>query len=145
MSRMNLKERENMALIQCPECGKQISETTPACPHCGYQLSSVSAVNTPAQTKIGEIKTNPIVGAGAMFLGIICVPGSLLLGPFFIFPLIGAIALLGVGWGQLTGMQPITCPHCGKPAQISRKSENYKCPICKKRSVRKGDYLHPVM
>lgn len=28
-----------MALISCPECGKQISETTPSCPHCGYRLS----------------------------------------------------------------------------------------------------------
>ena len=24
-----------MALIQCPECGKQISDMAPSCPHCG--------------------------------------------------------------------------------------------------------------
>lgn len=27
-----------MALINCPECGKQVSDTAPSCPHCGYQL-----------------------------------------------------------------------------------------------------------
>ena len=27
-----------MALIDCPECGKQVSDSAPSCPHCGYQL-----------------------------------------------------------------------------------------------------------
>lgn len=26
-----------MALIKCPDCGKEMSSTTPTCPHCGYQ------------------------------------------------------------------------------------------------------------
>jgi zinc-ribbon domain len=29
-----------MALIDCPECKKQISDTAPACPHCGYKIIS---------------------------------------------------------------------------------------------------------
>ena len=33
-----------MALISCPECGKELSDATPACPHCGYPLSSVQTV-----------------------------------------------------------------------------------------------------
>lgn len=28
-----------MALIHCPECGKEISDKAPACIHCGYPLS----------------------------------------------------------------------------------------------------------
>ena len=27
-----------MALINCPECGKQVSDSAKACIHCGYQL-----------------------------------------------------------------------------------------------------------
>jgi uncharacterized membrane protein len=27
-----------MALINCPECGKQVSDSAPSCPHCGYLL-----------------------------------------------------------------------------------------------------------
>ena len=31
-----------MALIKCPECGKEISNQTKSCPHCGYRLNSMS-------------------------------------------------------------------------------------------------------
>ena len=27
-----------MALIKCPECGKEISDKAKACPECGYEL-----------------------------------------------------------------------------------------------------------
>lgn len=33
-----------MALIKCPECGKEISDKAPACIHCGYPINSVSTV-----------------------------------------------------------------------------------------------------
>lgn len=29
-----------MALIKCPECGREVSDKAPACPHCGYPFSS---------------------------------------------------------------------------------------------------------
>lgn len=29
-----------MALVECPECTKQISDQAGACPHCGYALSA---------------------------------------------------------------------------------------------------------
>ena len=32
-----------MALINCPECGKEISDSTKICPHCGYKLKNKSA------------------------------------------------------------------------------------------------------
>ncbi len=28
-----------MALVNCPECGKEISDSAKSCPHCGYPLS----------------------------------------------------------------------------------------------------------
>lgn len=28
-----------MALIQCPECGKEISDKAESCPHCGFPIS----------------------------------------------------------------------------------------------------------
>ena len=30
-----------MALIQCPECGKQVSDKARKCPHCGYPLEDI--------------------------------------------------------------------------------------------------------
>ena len=35
-----MKEKgKNMALINCPECGKQISELAKECPHCGNHVA----------------------------------------------------------------------------------------------------------
>ncbi len=33
-----------MALIKCPECGKEVSNNAAACPHCGCPLQSSSSV-----------------------------------------------------------------------------------------------------
>ena len=38
-----------MALIKCPECGKEISDKAPACIHCGYPLSTTA--NNPSNVK----------------------------------------------------------------------------------------------
>ena len=32
-----------MALIKCPECGKEISSSAKKCPHCGYSLSHATS------------------------------------------------------------------------------------------------------
>lgn len=40
-----------MALIKCPECGKEISDTAKNCIHCGYALKEDS-VTSPQQTII---------------------------------------------------------------------------------------------
>jgi hypothetical protein len=32
-----------MALVQCPECGRQVSEVALACPACGFPFSGVQA------------------------------------------------------------------------------------------------------
>lgn len=31
-----------MALIKCPECGKEISDTSVTCPNCGFRLKLMS-------------------------------------------------------------------------------------------------------
>ena len=140
-----------MALISCPECGKQISETTPSCPHCGYALSSAPAqpqASSPAPTKIGETKSN--IPAGiicvviGLFFSIICIPfiGVFGLG---IFGIIGGLAVLCIGVTKITGSQDIYCPHCGKLSQLGKTAQNFKCPVCKKLSVRDGEYLKPIM
>ncbi len=33
-----MREEKVMALIQCPECGKEISDKAGKCPHCGYPI-----------------------------------------------------------------------------------------------------------
>jgi uncharacterized Zn finger protein (UPF0148 family) len=36
-------EGEVMPLINCPECGKQVSDKAPTCPNCGFPLNSISS------------------------------------------------------------------------------------------------------
>ena len=36
-----------MALIKCPECGKEISDKSPACIHCGYPVAKREKTTTP--------------------------------------------------------------------------------------------------
>ncbi len=34
-----------MALIKCPECGKEISDTIEQCPYCGYRIKNKNTIN----------------------------------------------------------------------------------------------------
>ena len=53
-----------MALIRCPECGKEISDSAQVCPNCG------------CKTELGNqneiMKTSLLVDIGFTVLGIIC-------------------------------------------------------------------------
>ncbi len=37
-----------MALIKCPECGKEVSDQAPACIYCGYPLNTEQQQTSPA-------------------------------------------------------------------------------------------------
>ena len=39
-----------MALIKCPECGKQVSDKANACPNCGYSFLSKKKSNSQAKS-----------------------------------------------------------------------------------------------
>ncbi len=45
-----------MALIKCPECGKQISNMADECPHCGYPLNNTKEEVISSELKIEEPK-----------------------------------------------------------------------------------------
>ena len=45
-----------MALIKCPECGKEISDTAKSCPNCGYEIKKQKS----------NIKKKPIVITGVI-------------------------------------------------------------------------------
>ena len=65
-----------MALIKCPECGKEISDRAQACIHCGYPLAS----NEPVGGKvIIKAQTNPVdVTERQMTFDIFTTSGKLL-------------------------------------------------------------------
>lgn len=51
-----------MALIDCPECGGQVSDRAPTCPHCGVPIAAASAspaANSAAATTL-EAASSPL-------------------------------------------------------------------------------------
>lgn len=40
-----------MPLINCPECGKQVSDKAPTCPNCAFPLNSISSNEATSDTE----------------------------------------------------------------------------------------------
>ncbi len=137
-----------MALVSCPECEKLISDTTPTCPHCGYRLSTEApSASQSLPTEIGALEKNTPTGAikivGGIAIILISIPfiGVFGLG---IFSMIGGFLLFSMGYMNITGLHNVTCPHCKTAGHMTCSAQNYKCPTCKKLSVRKANYLEPI-
>lgn len=47
-----------MALIMCPDCGKDVSDAAPACPHCGRPVTLSSRISPPSS----EVSTIELTG-----------------------------------------------------------------------------------
>ena len=64
-----------MAMIQCPECRREISDQAPNCPHCGTPIAPRHAVPPPTapppQKEAGCLKIGCAVLAGLFLLGLI--------------------------------------------------------------------------
>lgn len=50
-----------MALITCPECGKQISDKAKTCPNCGCPVSDMNTENAEDQST-PEVNANNVAG-----------------------------------------------------------------------------------
>ena len=85
-----------MALMKCPECGKQISDKAVACPNCGCPINSAgsSITSTPTTAQIRVVcKTNTIkVGGQSTKHG--CIVNV---------PVIGSKEILLSAWGGAVG------------------------------------------
>ena len=71
-----------MALINCPECQKEISDKVKACPHCGYPFSNESSGENTQKVEVTDININsqklkPVI-KGTIIIGIIIVIGILI-------------------------------------------------------------------
>lgn len=135
-----------MALISCPECGKQISDSTPSCPHCGYRFST-DTTTSPSPTEIKPSKASIPIGVIEILAGIAIILISI---PFIgvfglgIFSMFAGVVLLGSGFVSIVGTHDVTCPYCKSSGKLAKGAKNYKCPTCKKLSVQENGYLKPV-
>lgn len=134
-----------MALIECPECKKMISDSAPTCPNCGYLMSNqvelenkFTEISDPKYNKVGGVVCITL-GILSILLGIITI--SLIIG---IFVIIGGVILIGTGTGFLKGTCSVNCPYCGKTATMIYGEKNFKCSSCKKISVVDETHLKTV-
>lgn len=63
-----------MALMKCPECGKEVSSAAASCPSCGHPNSAQSQVTAQALVRkwspgIAAVLSLVIPGAGQMYKG----------------------------------------------------------------------------
>lgn len=101
-----------MALIKCPECGKEVSDKALSCPHCGNPLQSTPPainLNAPVQATpsaplppagYGAISSAPKVGIDTQKLKCPYCGGTL-----------GPTDILSSGWAK--------CPTCGETIKLT--------------------------
>lgn len=126
-----------MALIRCPECRKEVSDTAEACPHCGFKIEKQELLSfVPEKTILYNSKPTAkeiIKSVVSIVLGLpLCVLG---IGYGFLPVLIGVI-FIGAGVLFLFANKEGECPYCGQLLRLSRGDAlNHgiyavKCPYC---------------
>lgn len=133
-----------MAMIKCPECGKDISDTATSCPNCGYVITKKTVDISP--TPVPDLQKKPVAGIVCIVAGIIAVIVgipliSIIIG---IFAIIGGLAMIGLGIKGLTGYAECICPYCRAHGELARNATALRCNSCKKTSVLRDGYLYPV-
>ena len=87
-----------MALITCPDCGREISDLAPACPNCGRPIAAAGSRPGILPSNVGAVETRQTPQARAHF------PYPLVLGATLLLVLGAASALV------LTATQPRSQP-----------------------------------
>lgn len=91
-----------MALIKCPECGKEISDSVKICPHCGYSIRKHIRVKNREKDVNANEKKYKNIKMIALAVGIV----------IFIFVLI--VIIPKHQWIEADCINPETCSECGK-------------------------------
>lgn len=130
-----------MALINCPECNREISDNAKSCPHCGYSIKKEQT-----KTELGNVETNAAMGVLYIFLGIVSIIGGLfLLGIIIgIFAILGGLALISIGSSNISGIQNGICPYCNSSLTVRCKDTTVKCPECKNISKKAYNCLEKI-
>jgi hypothetical protein len=124
-----------MALIYCPECGKQVSEKAPTCPNCGAPIATITATGleisseppkfTSQRMQKKQYTFGPsrlIVGLVFLFIGISVFKGGgpeliymfcFVVGIPFIILAFRVPCLFCADCGQYLGTGVRSCPRCG--------------------------------
>lgn len=136
-----------MALIACPECGKEISDAARSCPHCGYAIRE-SAAKQIKRTPLTQKTPSRWYGMFLCVGGMVMALGSLLFCLFFLpFGVIGLVIsamMILAGVEQFKDAQSGTCPYCGNSVTVPTTDHTHKCPHCHKTSTKRDNFLETI-
>ncbi len=136
-----------MALISCPECGKEISDAARSCPHCGYAIREAAA-NQIKRTPLTEKTPSRGYGLFLCILGMVVTLGGLLFCLFFlplgIIGLAVSAMMILAGVEQFKDAQNGVCPYCGNSVTVPTKDLTCKCTHCHKTSTKKDNFLETI-
>lgn len=121
-----------MALINCPECGKEISDKAASCPHCGNPINQPTnrpiATSTPTNEdlmKCPKCNSTQLTSNQKGFSGGKAAAGAILA---------GGIGLLAGTIGSSNVI--ITCLRCGHKFKAGDyANEKYKCDETRERDI----------
>lgn len=68
-----------MALIKCPECGKEISDKATVCPNCGYPITSEPIIDSNTDGE-SEGKSDTMQGILSIVFGVLGIIFALIIG-----------------------------------------------------------------
>ncbi|WP_081619660.1 zinc ribbon domain-containing protein [Thioalkalivibrio sp. ALE12] len=99
-----------MALISCPECSKEVSDSAPSCPNCGVAIASkaesraAGASLTTVQETSKKLKLHTLGSVAAVVIGVVWLMAQMNAGEGGGEP--GAVPILlivgGLGWYFVT-------------------------------------------
>ncbi len=127
-----------MALVRCPECNHEISDTAEACPHCGYKLAEKREeqkdnpfvpVESPLSKKKASGLSNAILGMiGGCILIAVGIP-LVAIGVGVVLIILGIVAFFG-SMTDYKKHQYGKCPYCGTELKVVAGNTSFKCPVC---------------
>ena len=134
-----------MALMQCPECSKEISDNAESCPSCGYTLTK-NELTKIRKSDLSEVKKNSALGTLYIIVGVIVILVGIPLITVIIgiFAIVGGFLFIALGMNNLSGTQTGNCPYCNHSITVGAKAATYKCPHCKKISTKKSYRLETI-
>ncbi len=110
-----------MALIKCPECRREVSDTAGSCPHCGFKIQIEKLKDfVPVKTTLVFSKPQNADVTKASVLLFFGIPILLCGFIYGLFPLLVGFVLTSVGLGNLFGYQEGDCPYCGHRIRMKR-------------------------
>lgn len=126
-----------MALIHCPECSREVSDSASACPNCGFDLTEYKTkpftkVVNPLQSKMDsgyEYTSLRFIGGAAIIVVSIFTWNPLII----VGAMIGAIIIIVGFLAKLAderNYQYGRCPYCGTGLRVRVGDRTFKCPTC---------------